>query len=93
MAIFSRSKRVEDDGDVATFEQDSELDLPVKPASRPSAAGPAPAVPSRPGAMPPPGPAENRASNSRGNASRPVEIKPMEGKTVAEIARPVRHGT
>lgn len=89
MAIFSRNKRVEDEGDIATLVQDSELDLPVKPASRPSAAGPAPAVPNRPGAMPPPGPGENRMIDSRGNGSRPVEIKPMEGKNVAEIARPV----
>lgn len=88
MAIFSRSKKVEDEGDVVTLEHDSELDLPVKPASRANAAGPAPAIPNRPVPMPPPGPAENRAADSRGNAPRPAETKPMEGKNVAEIARP-----
>ena len=88
MAIFSRSKKAGDEGDVATLEQDSELDLPVKPASRPAAVGPVPAVPNRPAAMPPPGSGENRAPNSRGNAPRSAEPKPMEGKAVAEIARP-----
>ena len=86
MAIFSRSKKADDEGDVATLEQDSELDLPVKPASRPSAGG---TVPHRPAAMPPMGPGDHRAPDSRGNPPRPVETKGMEGHTVAETARPV----
>ena len=47
MSIFSR-RRGADDGD-KTAEQDAETDLPVKPASRPSAGG---AVPNRPGPVP-----------------------------------------
>jgi cytoskeletal protein CcmA (bactofilin family) len=85
MAIFSRSKKTEDEGDVATLETDSELDLPVKPASRAGAGG---AVPARPAAVPPIGPAEIRAAESRGIAPRAGETRTMEGKAVAEIARP-----
>ena len=88
MAIFSRSKKSGDEGEVATLEQDSELDLPVKPTARPAVVGPVPAVPNRPTAMPPPGSGENRAHDSRGNAPRSAEPKSMEGKAVAEIARP-----
>jgi cytoskeletal protein CcmA (bactofilin family) len=84
MAIFSRSKKAEDEGEVATLETDSELDLPVKPASRPSVGG---AVPNRPAAMPPPGPGDNRP-DSRGNAPRSPETRPMEGKAVADMTRP-----
>ncbi|HEY7989769.1 MAG TPA: polymer-forming cytoskeletal protein [Stellaceae bacterium] len=84
MAIFSRGKK-SDEGELATMESDSELDLPVKPASRPGAGGP---VPARPHPVPPVGPGDNRATESRGNAPRSPENKPMEGKVVAEIARP-----
>ncbi|MGH6980751.1 MAG: hypothetical protein ACREFC_06055, partial [Stellaceae bacterium] len=85
MAIFSRGKK-SDEGELATLESDSELDLPVKPASRPGAGG---QVPTRPQAAPPVGPGDNRTTDSRGNAPRSPENRPMEGKAVAEIARPV----
>jgi cytoskeletal protein CcmA (bactofilin family) len=85
MAIFSRGKKSGDEGGAATLEADSELDLPVKPASRPSVGG---AVPHRPAAVPPLGSGENRGAESRGNPPRSGETKAMEGKAVAEIARP-----
>src|SRR6185312_11685339 len=84
MAIFSRGKKSDED-DLATMESDSELDLPVKPAARSGAGGP---VPQRPQAVPPVGPGDNRAIDSRGNAPRSPDSKQMEGKSVAEVARP-----
>jgi cytoskeletal protein CcmA (bactofilin family) len=85
MAIFSRSKKAGDEGEIATLEHDSELDLPVKPASRPVAGG---AVPHRPVATPPMAAGDNRVPDSRGNPARSGEIRTMEGKAVAEVARP-----
>lgn len=84
MAIFSRNKKG-DDGNVAALNPDSELDLPVKPASRPSAGG---AVPSRPAAVSASALPENRQRDSRGVPGRGAETKSTEGKNVAEIARP-----
>jgi cytoskeletal protein CcmA (bactofilin family) len=49
MSIFSRNRKG-DDEDKPVMESESELDLPAKPASRPTAGG---TVPSRPQAVPP----------------------------------------
>jgi cytoskeletal protein CcmA (bactofilin family) len=81
MAIFSRTRKAGDEEDMTALEQDSELDLPVKPASRPSGGG---AVPHRPAAMPPMGP----AGESRLGPARPGETRIMEGKSVPEMTRP-----
>jgi cytoskeletal protein CcmA (bactofilin family) len=84
MAIFSRTKKAgdEDEGELTTLEQDSDLDLPIKPALRPSTGN---LVPARYGA--PPMPSETRAIESRGSA-RSGDIKTMEGRPVAEMTRP-----
>ena len=85
MAIFSRNKKAGDDEENPTMERESELELPAKPASRPSAGG---AVPSRAAAMPPMRPGENRPGDSRGAEARSAETRAMEGKPVAEMTRP-----
>jgi len=84
MAIFSRIKKGEDDN-VAALNPDSELDLPMKPASRPSAGR---MVTSRPAVMPGSTFPENRPRESRGVPSRGAETRTTEGNNVAEIARP-----
>jgi cytoskeletal protein CcmA (bactofilin family) len=86
MAIFSRSKRPgdEEESEVTTLEQDSDLDLPIKPGLRPSAGN---MVPVRYGAVPA-GPGETRAIEARANPSRIGDIKTLEGKPVAEMTRP-----
>ena len=84
MAIFSRTRKAGDEEDATALEQDSELDLPVKPASRPSAGV---VVPSRPPAMPPLGPAESRGAEARALPARTAETRTMEGKSVAEMTR------
>ena len=76
MSIFSR-RRGADDGD-KTAEQDAETDLPVKPASRPSAGG---AVPNRPGPVP------AVRSEKSGGEGRPAEARPTEVK-MPELSRP-----
>ncbi|HEY5208247.1 MAG TPA: polymer-forming cytoskeletal protein [Stellaceae bacterium] len=85
MAIFSRTKKPGDDGDNSVLDQDSELDLPVKPASRPSGGG---AVPTRIAAVPPVGPSEKTSEPRSANARTAAEIKAMEGKAVADMTRP-----
>ncbi|HEX4113360.1 MAG TPA: polymer-forming cytoskeletal protein [Stellaceae bacterium] len=87
MAIFNRSKRAgdEEEGEIATQDQDSDLDLPVKPAARPS---PGSMVPARYNTVMPPAPSETRAIESRGIAPRSGDIKTMEGRPVAEMTRP-----
>lgn len=84
MAIFSRSKKPDEDDDKLTMDE-AELELPAKPASRPSAGG---VVPSRPAAVPPMRPVENRASEARRPEPRPAETRAMEGKPVADTTRP-----
>jgi cytoskeletal protein CcmA (bactofilin family) len=87
MAIFSRSKRPgeEEEGEAAILDQDSDLDLPLKPSSRPS---PGSMVPARYTAMGPVVPSETRAVASRVPAPRSGDIKTLEGRPVAEMTRP-----
>jgi cytoskeletal protein CcmA (bactofilin family) len=93
MAIFSRTKKPEDDEDKPMMDGEAELELPARPMARTATFGrPAVALPERIDDDPAPAPSLREGDahhpESRGTEPRFNDTRAMEGKTVADTMRP-----